>query len=235
MPSKLSHPVRSLGCVTEGYAAYWIPGPNSLDMDDGLRLGYSWLERTAPAGRRVVVLHAMKMVNNRQMLRRATKYTVVSPRSRGVGYGDAGAVLAIWPNPATLAFAEQLAFGAPLCVIPYTHDIGWWITKTGATDITEPGTSPSKLPGLDPAVTKTLDSILSFGGHNSFVGGGETEDAVTELRAMLAEGHRPSPEEVENYLRASGDTDMDGARRVRGFYESILAGRTLRDYRGRSI
>lgn len=231
----LSHPLRSLRGVSESCAAFWIPGPNNLDMDEGLRLGYGWLERNAPPGRRVVVLHAMKMVNNRPMLGRATEYTVVSPRSRGVRYGDAGAVLTIWPSPATLEFAEQVAFGSPLCVIPYTHDIAWWITKTGATDLTAPDASPSPAPGLDPAVTKTLDSILGFGGHNSFVGGGEKEDAVRELRAMIAAGHRLSPEELENYLRASGETDIDGARRLRGFYESVLAGRTLRDYRGRSI
>ena len=222
--------------MSETRAAFWIPGPNDLDMDEGLALGYSWLERTAAPGRRVVVLHATKMLNNRPMLGRASRYTVVSPRSRGVGYGDAGAVLAIWPNPATLEFAEQLAFGAPVCVIPYTHDIGWWIAKTSAVNLTAPDAQPTVgLPGLDPAVTAALDSMLGFGGHNSFVGGGEKEDAVRELRAMLAAGHRPPPDALENYLRASGETDIDGARRVRGFYESILAGRTLRDYRGRSI
>jgi hypothetical protein len=233
--SDLSHPFRSLGAMSEGFSAFWIPGPNEFDMDDGLRLGYRWLERSAPAGHRVVVLHATKMVSNRPTLRQATKYTVVSPRSRGVPYGDAGAVLAIWPNAPTLEFAEELAFGAPLCVIPYNHDIAWWITKTGATNLTAPDERPDRQCGLPVSVADTLDSILQFGGHNGFLGGGEKEDAVSDLRAMVAAGHRPTPDDLENYARASGETDIDGARRLRGFYEAILAGRTLRDYRGRSI
>lgn len=99
----------------------------------------------------------------------------------------------------------------------------------------EPDQEAPTLAPLNSAVTGTLDSILQFGGHNSFLGGGEKEDAVQDLRAMLADGHRPDPADVEAYARASGETDVEGARRLREFYEKILAGRQLRDYRGRAI
>lgn len=49
--------------------AFWIPGPDDLDMDEGLKLGYARLERSARPCRPVVVLHAMKTVNNRQTRR----------------------------------------------------------------------------------------------------------------------------------------------------------------------
>lgn len=222
--------------MTDGSGrAFWIPGPADFDMDDGLRLGYRWLERNGTSGKRVVVLHALKMVNNRKTLQAANRYQVVSQRSRGVGYGDADAVLVIWPNPSDLEFAEELAFGAPMCVIPYTHDITWWIVKHGARNLTAVDRAPAGLPGISDAVTDVLDQILQFGGHNSFVGAGEKEDAVAELRQMVAGGTRPSADAVEGYARASGETDIDGARRLRGFYDAILAGKQLRDYRGRSI
>lgn len=120
-------------------------------------------------------------------------------------------------------------------MIPYRHEITWWITRTGAVNLAEPATQPVTLASLDPAVTATLDSILAFGGYNSFVDGGEKEEAVRELRAMLGGGHRPAPSDVEDYARASGETDVEGARRLRSFNEKVLAGRQLRDYRGRAI
>lgn len=143
--------------------------------------------------------------------------------------------LAIWPTAKTLELAQQLADGTALCVIPYRHDVTWWIARTGAANLVEPDQEAPTLAPLNSAVTGTLDSILQFGGHNSFLGGGEKEDAVQDLRAMLADGHRPDPADVEAYARASGETDVEGARRLREFYEKILAGRQLRDYRGRAI
>lgn len=221
--------------IPDRYEAFWIPGPDQLDMDEGLHLGYRWLETAPYRGERVVVLYAKKMVNNRRTLAEASRYHVVSPRARGISHTSAGPVLAIWPNADTLELAQELALDSALCVIPYRHDITWWITRTGAVNLAEPESQPVTLASLDPAVVATLDSILAFGGHNGFVGGGEKEEAVRELRAMLAVGHRPAPSDLEDYARASGETDVEGARRLRSFYETILAGRQLRDYRGRAI
>jgi len=221
--------------IPDRYAAFWIPGPDDLDMDEGLRLGYRWLDAAQFPGRRVVVLHAKKMLNNRPALAEAGRYTVVTPRGRGIAFGEAGAVLAVWPTPDALELGQQLALDGALCVIPYRHDITWWIARTGAANLADPDAEPPQLPDLDPQVRTTLDSMLQFGGHNGFLGGGEKEDAVADLRELVRAGHRPAPEQIEAYARASGETDVDGARRLRGFYESILAGRGLRDYRGRPI
>jgi len=221
--------------IPDRYEAFWIPGPDELDIDEGLHLAYRWLETAPYRGERVVVLNAKKMVNNRRTLAEASRYHVVSPRARDISYASAGPVLAIWPNADTLELAQELALDSALCVIPYRHDITWWISRTGAVNIAEPESQPVSLASLDPAVVATLNSILAFGGHNGFLGGGEKEEAVRDLRAMLADGHQPAPSDVEDYARASGETDVEGARRLRSFYEKILAGGHLRDYHGRAI
>jgi hypothetical protein len=221
--------------VPDRYDAFWIPGPDRLDMDAGLQLGYDWLDGSDYPGERVVVVATKSMLGNCPMLARAGRYHVVSPRARDIPYTTAGAVLAIWPSAETLELAQKLALDSALCAIPYRHDITWWVARTGATNVADPAARSSSLARLDPVVTDGLDSILSFGGSNGFVGAGEKEDAVRGLRAFLAAGHRPSAQEVEGYARASGETDVDGARRLRGFYEKILDGRGLRDGRGRSI
>lgn len=221
--------------IPDRYDAFWIPGPDDYDMDDGLHLGYRWLDSVQVTGEKVVVLYARKMVSNRRTLGLADRYHVVSPRGHHIPYTSAGPVLAVWPTAETLELAQQLADGTALCVIPYRHDVTWWITRTGAINLLAPDQEPPKLAPLGSPVTDTLDSILQFGGHNSFVGGGEKEDAVQDLRAMLSDGHRPDPADIEAYARASGETDVEGARRLRGFYEKILDGRQLRDHRGRAI
>lgn len=221
--------------IPDRYDAYWIPGPDALDMDLGLRLGYQWLDSVPCRGERVVVLYAKKMLNNRPMLARASRYHVVSPRSRDIPYATAGAVLAIWPNADTLEFAQQLALDSALCAIPYTHDVTWWITRSGAVNLADPNSAPATLATVDAAVAKRLDWVLSFGGHNGFVGGDDKETAARELREMLAAGHRPTPQEVEDYARASGETTVEGARRLRSYYEKTLAGRQLRNNLGRAI
>jgi hypothetical protein len=232
-----SHPSNKVDAVTipDRYDAFWIPGPDRLDIDAGLQLGYAWLDVTTYPGERVVVVATKSMLGKRPMLARAGRYHVVSPRARDIPYMTAGAVLAIWPSAETLELAQTLALDSALCAIPYRHDITWWIARTGATNLADPEAQTASLAPLDPVVTDRLDSILSFGGSNGFVGAGEKEDAVRGLRAILTAGQRPSPHDVEGYARASGETDIDGARRLRGFYEKIFDGRGLRDGRGRSI
>lgn len=201
-------------------------------MDEGLELGYRWLKESEHAGTRVVVLNAKKMLNNRPTLANAGQFHVVSPLSASAP--RPGPVLAIWPNPEALELAQRLALDAALCVIPYTHDVTWWIARTGAVNLTAPDAEPPELATLDPAVTAALDFVLSDGGHNGFLGGGEKVNAVRELRSMVSAGHHPGAQDVEEYALSSGETDVDGAHRLRGFYEAILAGRPLRD-RGRTI
>lgn len=128
--------------IPDRYEAFWIPGPDELDRDEGLHLGYRWLETAPYRGERVVVLYAKKMVNNRRTLAEASRYHVVSPRARDIPYTSAGPVLAIWPNADTLELAQELALDSALCVIPYRHDITWWITRTGAVNLTEPESQP---------------------------------------------------------------------------------------------
>jgi MFS family permease len=58
-------------------------------------------------------------------------------------------------------------------------------------------------PGLPSEVTKSLDGMLSFGGHNSFVGAGEKEDVIHRLRKIAARHDSPSGQQIEDCLRAS--------------------------------
>lgn len=81
---------------------------------------------------------------------------------------------------------------------------------------------PDDAPGVSPDAAEILDGILAFGGHNQFIGAGEKPHAVRQLRAMVAAGHRPTPDALEDYL--SGRTKDTGVRRLRGWYETILGG-----------
>ena len=81
--------------------------------------------------------------------------------------------------------------------------------------------------GVPPPVSEVLDAIVGFGGHNQFVGAGEKAYSVGELRAMVAAGHRPAPQAVEDYLRER--TREKGARRIRAWYETIIEGGYLMD------
>lgn len=84
-------------------------------------------------------------------------------------------------------------------------------------------------------VRKSLDSMLFFGGHNGFVGGGEKEDAIRRLREIAHRSHRPSADLIEAYLLASGETHAKAAARARRWYEEISAGKQHRDYARRTI
>jgi hypothetical protein len=180
-------------------------------------------------------LHAKKMLNNRRTLVAAGRFHGVSPNARDVPYRGVAGVLAIWPSSTLVEFASEIAQSSALCVIPYRHDVSWWIERTNAINLltAEASTPIASAPAA--VVTEALDSILFFGGSNSFLGGGEKDDAVGKLRGFVDSGLRPEADAIENYARASGETDVEGARRLRDWYEAILAGRGLRGERGKPI
>ncbi len=217
------------------FDAFWVHAPfDDPNYPQGLEVAFDWLASAPYTGQRTVVLYAKKMANN-SGLRRVNEFHVVSPKSQRPLSRDVGPVLAVWPDPKTIEFAEELAIDSALCVVPnYRHGTTWWIDKTGAVDLTNPAAEPSGLVPMDSAVTDTLDSIIRFGGHNNFVGGGEKEYAVEDLRALLAAGHRPTAQQIEDYVRSTGEVDVEGAQQL-AEWSAIIDGRQLRDYRGRSI
>jgi hypothetical protein len=88
------------------------------------------------------------------------------------------------------------------------YDISAWVTKAKATCLVEgfeEGTPALELP----------------------------RNAIASLDAMLAD--RPTPAAVEGYLVSTGETSAEGTNRARRWYEEILQGKRLRDYRGRTI
>lgn len=220
------------------YEAAWAPGlGHDIDPDESLALGFRWLaaaeKRHGGAG--VVVMYAKRMAGNRPLLAQAaSRWDFVSPRSnRPRGHGP---VLAIWPpSDRVLEFAEELAIGTALCVIPSRGlEITPWVRRTGAQCLTG-GFEVVDAPALPPEVTKSLDSMLFFGGHNNFLGGGEKEDAIRRLHKIAARSDAPSRARIEDHLRASGETDANGVERAGKWYEEVLDGRRHRDYRGRVI
>lgn len=227
---------------TPHYEAAWIPGlDHEIDADESLAVGFRWLaeaERTH-GGRGIVVMYAKQMMGNNPLLGQAAgRWEFVSPRSRsqsGLPRGR-GPVLAIWPpNNHTLELAEQLAFGSALCVISGSlYDIAPWVRRTGARGLVE-GFSTADAPDVPEEVKTSLDHMLFFGGHNSFLGGGEKEDAIRRLREIARRPDRPTRETIEEYLRASGETDGDGAQRAGKWYVGILEGKRHRDYARRTI
>ena len=221
-----------------GFEAFWIPGLNSdFDPDRALAIGYRWLDEARYGGRPVITLNAASMLGNRPALARAaSRYEVISPRTRNQPRGTGNAILAVWPDRKTLDLAETMAHEGGLCVIPNSlDDVSLWISRTGARNLADPDGARAAPMSLNAEVRRVLDSLLSFDGHNGFYGAGGKERAVRDLREMVNEGYRPEPREVEEYAVASRETDHDGAVRLREIYEGVLAGRRFRDSSGRVI
>lgn len=221
------------------YEAFWIPGlDTNLGRDEGLALGDRWLRESSYPGSRLIVLYAANMIHNAERLAQmATRYTVVSPQTQNRPRRGGHAVLAVWASEGALELAEQLASSdGGLCLIPGTFsEAAMWVSRTRAVNLADPDAGPASGLALAPEVEAALNSMLSFDGHNRFYGAGGKEDAVRGLRRMVAQGHRPSPQELEAYAIASGETDHQGAANLRKMYEGVLAGKRFRDYGGRVI
>lgn len=220
------------------YAANWVPGLNdAIDRDESLQIGLEWL--IAAEGvcqhRGFIFMHAKSMARNAPLLTAAARrWEFVSPRSRRPL--AVGPVLAIWPpGPEEIELAEELARDTALCLIAGRYPIGAWVRKSGAKCLAlgfESNIGGGRLSG---DVEELLDGMLVFDGHNGFLGAGGKEEAIRALRAIAMHAARPASQTIEDYLISSGDTDADGARRARRWYEEILTGKQHRDYRGRPI
>jgi hypothetical protein len=218
------------------YEAAWAPGlREDIDRDESITAAFRWLRdaERRHGGRGIIVMNAVSMRQHRGEVLRSAPWDIVSKRSGRPGWR--GPVLAIWPSAETLDFAEDLAIGSALCVIGgTTFNVSGWIRRTGAECLVDgyPVEPPSSLP---PDVSESLKSMLSFGSHNGFLGAGEKEVAIPILRRIAAQAGAPSREEIESYLRASGETDADGATRAGQWYDEIRQGRRHRDHSGRTI
>ena len=223
---------------TRDFDAYWLPGLDTdYDMEAVVDAGASWLAGVNCSGRRILALHAKSMTgNNRALTRAGQRFLVAGTRTQnGLPFYLPNAVLAVYPDTKTLDMAQRLALGGSLCVIPGgLTGIGPWLKATAARSLIDADDTIEVQP-LSSEVRKALDSIIEFAGYNGFVGGYDKKVTVERLREMVRSGHRPSPEDVEAYVYASGGTDSGGAGRLRGYYEGILEGRQLRDYTRRPI
>lgn len=223
------------------YEAVWAPGLNDRQTadedDDSLAAAFEWL---ADAERRFrqpgqIVMYAKQMMHNRAILAAAARrWDFHSTRSRG-GW-NLGPTVAVWPsNDRTLELAENVAGETGLCVVPGSlYDAGPWIRRTGARCLTADFDAPPA-PTLSVDVTALLDSILSFDGHNAFIGGGGKEHTIRLLQDIARMRPQPTREAIEAYLRASGETHEPGPERAGQWYEEILAGKRHLDYRRQVI
>jgi hypothetical protein len=221
------------------YEAFWVPGlTDDIDRDVSLAHGFRWLvgaERKY-GKKGIVIMYAKSMVGNAPLLgQAAARWEFVSPRSHGA-YRSGGPVLAIWPpNDRTMELAESCAFGSALCVIPgSSYEIAPWVRRTGARCLMK-GFEVEVPTQLPQEITNALDSVLSIGGHNGFLGGGEKEIVIRGLRRIATRRDSPTRKAIEEYLRASGQTDGRGAERAASWYAEIQDGKRHRDYRGRTI
>lgn len=222
------------------YDAFWVPGldNNEIDRDDGLAHAFAWLREAEQnyGGTGLIVMNAKKMVGNAPMLgQSARRWEFLSPLSDGSHRRRGGPVLAIWPSDRTLELAEHKAFDSALCVLPGSlFDVSPWIRRTGATCLVkgfdiEPGEE------LPKDIAKRLDGVLSFGGHNNFLGGGEKEIAIRALKEIAVRVDAPSREAIEAYLYHSGETAASGVQRAGTWYDEVRQGKRHRDYRGEII
>ena len=221
------------------YKSYWLPGLDNddADPDEVIYSAFEWLRTEPCSGQRLVVMNALSMTRNRPSLAQASApYAVISPRARQRVGATGHAVLAVWPTHETLELAESLARHGSLCVIPGSlDDARPWIERTSAHalwDVAPPNDDPLR---LDEAVRSVLDSIIAFDGRNNFLGAGGKEIAISRLRTMVGEGHRPNPSALENYVLARGTGSIKGARRLREWYEGVLQGRRFYDHARRPI
>ncbi len=122
-----------------------------------------------------------------------------------------------------------------MCVIAGRSDIAPWVRKTQAVCLVDGYEIGDPEENLSPEMCRRLDGMLSFDGHNGFIGAGGKEDAIQTLRAIAQMELRPPPEAIEAYLLSSGETSAEGANRGRRWYEEILAGKSHRDYAGRIL
>lgn len=225
--------------VSPRYSACWLPGLNDddADPDEVLASAFEWLDTVPCDEARLVVMNVLAAVHNRPLIATAaTRYEVLSPRSRRYVQRDGNAVLAIWPTNATLEYAEGLARNGSLCVIPGSlDDLSHWIVRVSAEHLWGCDDALSQEPVLQHAVRSALDSIVAFDGYNNFLGAGGKENSIRRLRAMIREGDRPDSSALENYVLARGVRSHEGARRLRHWYEGLLAGRRFHDYRRRPI
>lgn len=219
------------------FEAFWVP--QKLFNAEALAIGERWLLDSSYPGEKLIVLHAKKMTqNDRTLADMATRYRVASPRSIGSARRrGSNAVLAPWASDEALRLAEELANpdGGLLVIEGTLNELSTWIRGTRATNLADPGVGPAAPLALDAAVTKILDSLLIFDGHNRFYGAYGKEEAVRKLRAMVAAGHRPTPEELQEYAIRSGETDHEGAGHLRELYEGVLTGKRFRSRDGRTI
>ena len=220
------------------YEAFWIPGLDTdFDSDEALAIGDRWLRSSKYPGEPIIVLNAVEMTRRRDMLARmASRYTVVSPRVRNRGWGHSHAVLAVWPYKEAMVLAERLASpSGGLCVIEASGvQQPAWVAGKRAINLADPDANRKPLV-LDPEVRRILDSLLFFDGHNGFISSEGKIRVVRDFRKMVADGFRPDPADVEAYALQSADTDLEGAAKLRSYYEGVLSGRSYRDYGGRPI
>jgi hypothetical protein len=214
------------------FEAFWLPAFDSdADPDEVLEAGFDWLRRAerAQGVRGVLAMHATRMRQNRPALA-AAPWGIVSPRSRA-GYRIGGPVLAIWPPERTLELAEQMAMRSSLCVIPYEMaDITAWIERTGAKCVVEGFDAPTRQ-ALPVEIEEELRHVVSFGGHNGFLGGEEKEVAIRAFHRVVRRRDAPTREAVEDFLRSTGEVDAEGVRRAGKWYEEVRQGKRHLDYR----
>lgn len=224
------------------YEAAWAPGladTTTADEDDrSLAAAFEWLidaeRRFGRPGQ--VVMYAKQMMHNRPLLiAAAQRWSFHSPRSHAGWH--LGPTVAVWPpDDRTLELAENIAGDTGLCVIPggTDYDAGPWIRRTGARCLV-PGWDAPAAATLAKDVTDRLDSVLRFDGHNAFIGGGGKEHTIQLLQEIAGMSPRPSRQEIEAYLRASGETHEPGPERAGKWYEEILDGKRHLDYRRQVI
>jgi hypothetical protein len=225
--------------LRQPYDAYWIPGLKDDNVDDeqAVELGFQWLRSVDCAGDRIYVMNATGMLGMRPSARTAARFIFASPQTKTPGSHGRNAVLAIWPVQRTLDLAEGLALNGSLCVIPGTiDDLRSWVARTHAVNLWAAGEPAEPIAELPEEVRSALDHMITFDGHNNFIGTGGKENSIRHLRALVRDGRRPDPVDIENYVLASGRIrSHEGAQHIREWYEGILAGKGFRDYTGRRI
>lgn len=113
-------------------------------------------------------------------------------------------------------------------------EIAPWIRRTAATCLAE-GFTVEAGEQLSAEVRERLDHMLSWDGHNGFIGAGGKEYTIRTLREIGQRPDAPTSDAIEEYLAGSGETTAGGAARAAKWYDEIRAGKRHLDYARRPI
>lgn len=199
----------------------WVPDDVSTrPWEDAVGVAIDWVTKQARELASEPLLISNTLQNGRGIPRldafaeRYGRAAPTAPRSYGVNRS----VLAFVPSESTLAFAQEHAQRAALCVVETASTpLVDWAAEVGAEDLTRPGHTVQ--PTLDRRVREALDYACGFGGNNGWAGEHEKKVARQALGDFAGSGLLDR-DAIVGYVLAKGVPEH-GLKNIRKLVEQL--------------